>query len=113
MAFGLFKENTKKSHNKLFIITCLGVQMLLNSPAMAATGNVKNPRMTQATGKVKFFNAHKGYGFVQPDDGGKDVFVHFTAVNAAGMRDLKAGKKISYKLQEGKKGFNAVDLKDN
>ena len=51
-----------------------------------------------ATGTVKFFNTQKGYGFIQPDDGSKDVFVHITAVERAGMRSLMEGQKISYEI---------------
>ncbi len=52
-----------------------------------------------ATGTVKWFNATKGYGFVQPDDGGADVFVHVSAVERAGMRSLNEGQKLSYELE--------------
>ncbi|MGA2042564.1 MAG: cold-shock protein [Roseiarcus sp.] len=51
-----------------------------------------------ATGTVKWFNATKGYGFIQPDDGGKDVFVHISAVEQAGLRDLNEGQKVSYDI---------------
>ncbi|MGE3247336.1 MAG: cold-shock protein [Beijerinckiaceae bacterium] len=51
-----------------------------------------------ATGTVKWFNEQKGYGFIQPDDGGKDVFVHISAVEQAGLRGLAEGQKISYEL---------------
>jgi CspA family cold shock protein len=51
-----------------------------------------------ATGIVKFFNTQKGYGFIQPDDGSKDVFVHITAVERAGMRTLVEGQKVSYEI---------------
>jgi CspA family cold shock protein len=50
------------------------------------------------TGVVKWFNEQKGYGFVQPDDGSKDVFVHISAVEGAGMRSLKEGQKISFEI---------------
>ena len=50
-------------------------------------------------GTVKWFNAQKGYGFIQPDNGGKDVFVHATALERAGMRGLREGQKVSYDLQ--------------
>ncbi len=51
-----------------------------------------------ATGTVKWFNPTKGYGFIQPDDGGKDVFVHISAVEAAGLRGLDENQKVSYEL---------------
>jgi CspA family cold shock protein len=51
------------------------------------------------TGTVKWYNETKGYGFIQPDNGGKDVFVHATALERAGMRGLQEGQKISYELQ--------------
>ena len=51
-----------------------------------------------ATGTVKWFNEQKGYGFVQPDDGSKDVFVHISAVEGAGLRTLKEGQKISFEV---------------
>ena len=51
-----------------------------------------------ATGTVKWFNATKGYGFIQPDDGGKDVFVHVSAVERAGLRDLVEGQKVAYEV---------------
>ena len=50
------------------------------------------------TGTVKWFNEQKGYGFVQPDDGSKDVFVHISAVESAGLRTLKEGQKVSYEI---------------
>lgn len=57
-----------------------------------------------STGTVKWFNTTKGYGSIQPDDGGKDVFVHISAVQAAGLRDLQEGQKVTYELvnQKGK-----------
>jgi CspA family cold shock protein len=55
--------------------------------------------IAMATGTVKWFNETKGYGFIQPDDGGKDVFVHISAVERAGMRNLIEGQKISYEVE--------------
>ena len=52
-----------------------------------------------ATGTVKWFNAHKGFGFLLPDTGGKDVFVHISAVQRAGLRDLQDGQKVTYDIQ--------------
>jgi len=51
------------------------------------------------TGTVKFYNGQKGYGFIQPDDGGKDVFVHATALERAGIRGLHEGQKVSFETQ--------------
>ncbi len=56
------------------------------------------------TGTVKWFNTTKGFGFIQPDDGGKDVFVHISAVEAAGMTSLADDQKISYEMVEGRDG---------
>ena len=56
-----------------------------------------------STGTVKWFNETKGYGFIQPDDGGKDVFVHISAVERAGMRNLIEGQKVSYEIQTDKR----------
>lgn len=64
-----------------------------------------------ATGTVKWFNATKGYGFIEPDEGGKDVFVHITAVQAAGLRGLDEGQKISYEVAEQRGKLSAADLK--
>ena len=56
-----------------------------------------------ATGTVKWFNSTKGYGFIQPEDGGKDVFVHISAVEAAGLRGLDDNQKVSYELERDKR----------
>jgi CspA family cold shock protein len=64
-----------------------------------------------ATGTVKWFNAQKGFGFIQPDDGGKDVFVHISAVEAAGLRGLNEGQKISYEIKSERGKDAATNLK--
>jgi cold shock protein len=64
-----------------------------------------------ATGKVKWFNATKGYGFIVPDDGGQDIFVHVSAVQEAGLRDLKDGQALSYELTENRGKKSATNLK--
>jgi cold shock protein len=55
-------------------------------------------RDEMATGTVKWFNGQKGFGFIQPDDGGQDVFVHISAVERAGLSDLREGQKVSYEI---------------
>ena len=63
------------------------------------------------TGTVKWFNATKGFGFIAPDDGGKDVFVHVSAVERAGMSSLTDGQKIAYDVQKDRGKDAAVNLK--
>jgi CspA family cold shock protein len=64
-----------------------------------------------STGTVKWFNSQKGYGFIQPDDGSKDVFVHISAVERSGMGNLTEGQKVSYEVQRGQQGkFSAENL---
>jgi CspA family cold shock protein len=65
-----------------------------------------------ATGTVKWFNPAKGFGFIQPDGGGGDVFVHMSAVERAGLRSLNEGQKISYDLQTEKGKTSATNLKE-
>ena len=63
-------------------------------------------------GTVKFFNTQKGYGFVAPDDGGKDAFIHVTALERAGINSLNEGDKIAYELESGRDGkMSAVAVK--
>ena len=62
-------------------------------------------------GTVKFFNDQKGYGFIAPEDGGTDAFVHFTAVERAGMGTLQKDQRVSYELEQDKRGkMSAVNL---
>ena len=62
-------------------------------------------------GTVKWFNAQKGYGFIQPQDGGKDVFVHISAVEQAGLRTLNDGQQVSFEIEQGRQGkTSAVNL---
>jgi CspA family cold shock protein len=64
-----------------------------------------------AIGTVKFFNTTKGFGFIAPEGGGKDVFVHATAVEQAGMRTLTEGQRVSFDVQPDTRGPKAVNLK--
>lgn len=62
-------------------------------------------------GTVKFFNTSKGFGFISPDGGGKDVFVHATAVEAAGLRTLNEGQRVEFEIQPDARGSKAANLK--
>ena len=63
-----------------------------------------------ATGTVKWFNTTKGYGFIQPDGGGQDVFVHVSAVERAGLRSLQEGQKVTYEIATERGRTSAVNL---
>ena len=60
------------------------------------------------TGTVKWFNSAKGFGFISPDDGGTDAFVHISAVQSAGLQDLREGQKVQYELTPGRNGRTAA-----
>ena len=62
-----------------------------------------------ATGTVKWFNPAKGYGFIEPEDGSKDAFVHISAVERAGLGTLSEGQKVSYELQAGQQGKSSAE----
>ena len=67
--------------------------------------------MSSTTGVVKWFNPNKGFGFIKPDQGGKDVFVHVSALEKAGIRRLDEGTKVSFELASNKGRVSAVDIK--
>jgi cold shock protein len=89
-------------------VVCLG-----QSPRVfQAAGKPKDKAMINGT--VKFFNSTKGFGFIQPDDGSKDAFVHISAVEQAGMSGLAEGQKVSYELTTGRDGkVSATNLSLN
>jgi cold shock protein len=62
------------------------------------------------SGTVKWFNATKGYGFIGRDDGGEDIFVHFSAIQMEGYRRLKEGQKVEFSVEEGPKGLQAAEV---
>lgn len=64
-----------------------------------------------ATGTVKWFNDAKGYGFITPDDGGEDLFAHFSVIKMDGFKTLKQGQRVTFDLKEGEKGKQADNIK--
>ena len=66
--------------------------------------------MTQSTGTVKWFDGEKGYGFIRPDDGGEDLFVHHTGIAGGGFKSLDEGEKVTYEMVRGRKGMQAENV---
>lgn len=64
-----------------------------------------------AQGTVKWFNPEKGYGFITPDDGGKDLFVHYSAIQSDGFKTLNEGQKVEFEVTQGQKGPQAVNVR--
>src|SRR5690348_9528489 len=83
-----------------------------NCSVRDCAGGVFSEIQTMAIGTVKWFNAQKGFGFIQPENGGKDVFVHISAVERAGIGSLNEGQKVSFDLEQGQQGkTSAANLK--
>jgi len=85
--------------------------MRLPRAAFARGTPTRKDTATMATGTVKFFNPDKGFGFITPEGGNKDVFVHISAVERAGLRTLNDGQKVSYELENDRQGrASAINL---
>jgi CspA family cold shock protein len=72
--------------------------------------SAEGEQLQMATGTVKWFSDDKGFGFITPDDGGRDLFVHFSGINGDGYRSLPEGSKVSYEEEAGPKGPKAVNV---
>lgn len=66
--------------------------------------------ISMETGIVKWFNSEKGYGFITPDSGGKDLFAHFSAIQGSGYKSLEEGQRVSYTAEQGQKGPQATNI---
>jgi CspA family cold shock protein len=68
------------------------------------------PECNMPTGTVKWFNETKGFGFIKPDDGGADLFAHYSGIKSKGFRTLKENQRVEYQVQQGQKGPQAVEI---
>jgi CspA family cold shock protein len=85
--------------------------MLQEAVAMSDSTNAPDAQGNPtATGTVKWFNDAKGFGFITPDDGGEDLFAHFSAIQMNGFKTLKEGQKVKYETTQGPKGKQAVNI---
>src|SRR5262245_47695774 len=89
----------------------LGRALATKSPTRITSPRIVTWEIEMARGTVKWFNPTKGYGFIQPQGGGKDVFVHISAVERAGLSTLNEGQQIEYEIEENRGKTSAVNLK--
>jgi len=115
-AVGFRQPGWRRCANSGNFRTCLS-QLVWESTSPRKSITVRVVRIAEhgsdmmPSGTVKWFNAQKGYGFIQPDDGSKDIFVHISAVEQAGLSGLNDGQKISYDVEQGRQGkTSAVNL---
>ena len=83
------------------------------SSSLARRGRIPRYRprvLAMPTGVVKWFNETKGFGFIKPDDGGSDVFAHYSGIKSKGFRTLKENQRVEYQVQQGQKGPQAVEI---
>jgi CspA family cold shock protein len=83
----------------------------IRAMARFCLSSIHERQSDMATGTVKWFNDAKGYGFITPDGGGKDVFAHFSAIQGSGFKSLKENQKVSFEITTGAKGDQATNIK--
>jgi CspA family cold shock protein len=91
-----------------FGISCI---LILLASATVSFFNFYKGNIEMTTGTVKWFNESKGFGFISPSDGGKDVFVHFSAIQGSGFKSLAEGQAVSFDVEDGPKGPQATNVK--